>query len=33
MRVELNQSVTQMVREAVAASVARTLAPPDSKPE
>jgi hypothetical protein len=25
--------VTQMVREAVAASVARTLAPPDSKPE
>jgi hypothetical protein len=33
MRVELNQSVTQMVREAVAASVARTLTPPDSKPE
>jgi hypothetical protein len=33
MRVELNQSVTQMVREAVAASVARALTPPDSKPE
>jgi hypothetical protein len=35
MRVELNQSVTQMVREAVAASVARTLAPPETrgKPE
>jgi hypothetical protein len=35
MRKELNQSVTQMVREAVAASVASTLAPPEprGKPE
>jgi hypothetical protein len=35
MRVELNRSVTQMVREAVAASVAHTLVPPEprGKPE
>jgi hypothetical protein len=35
MRKELNQSVTQMVREAVAASVASTLVPPEprGKPE
>jgi hypothetical protein len=31
MRVELNHSVAQMVREAVAASVARTLAPPETR--
>ena len=31
MRSELTQSVTQMVREAVAASVARALAPPEKK--
>ncbi len=31
MRSELNQSVTQMVREAVAASVARTLAPQEPR--
>ncbi len=31
MRAELTQNVTQMVREAVAASVARALAPPEKK--
>jgi hypothetical protein len=31
MRTELTHSVTQMVREAVAASVAQTLVPPESR--